>query len=163
MHDGTVHGSTVRISQKEESYVRMVRALIIRSGGHAWVYREGARRNLYVVEFSLSFLGHFCPFTDEDLASYARGFFDAEGGIPRDAATEPYLYFAQKGQASLRELRDILERLGIACGKLHRPSARADPAYWRFYVSRKSYSQFKRVVGSWHPRKAPVLCAMVNT
>lgn len=162
MHDGTVHKSTVRISQKEKSYVQMVRDLTIASGGHAWVYREGARRALYVVEFSHSFLGQFRPRTNGDIASYARGFFDAEGGMPRDPATEPYLYFAQKDEASLRDLRNILGQLGIACGKLHRPSARADPAYWRFYVSRKSFRQFRRVVGSWHPRKAPVLCAMVN-
>ena len=51
MHDGTLHGSTVRISQKEETYVQMVKTLIIRSGGHAWVYREGAERALFIVEF----------------------------------------------------------------------------------------------------------------
>ncbi len=162
MHDGTLHGSTVRISQKEESYVRMVRALIIRSGGHAWVYREGARRELFVVEFSRSFLGSFRPCTIGELASYARGYFDAEGGVPCDPAQGSYLYFAQKDCANLRELRDILQQLGIACGKMHRPSAHVAPRYWRFYVSRASHRRFEQVVGSWHPRKAPILRAMVD-
>ncbi len=162
MHDGTVHGSTVRISQKEESYVRMIKALILGSGGHAWVYREGASRALFVVEFSRSFLGGFRPSTHGDFASYVRGFFDAEGGIPRDPAKGSYLYFAQKDRAALRELRDILEGFGIGCGKMHRPSARVDPWYWRFYVSRGSHRRFERLVGSWHPRKQPILRAMVR-
>ena len=162
MHDGTLHGSTVRISQKEETYVQMVKTLIIRSGGHAWVYREGAERALFIVEFSRSFLGPFRPSTIEDLASYARGFFDAEGGVPRDPAKGPYLYFAQKDRAGLWELRGILERLGIACGKMHRPSAHVDPKYWRFYVSRDSHRRFEQVVGSWHPRKAPILRALAS-
>ncbi len=162
MHDGTVHGSTARISQKEEAYVQMVKMLIINSGGRAWVYREGANRALFVVEFSVSFLGGFRPSTKGDLASYARGFFDAEGGLPRDPSNSPYLYFAQKDRAGLGELREMLGRLGIACGKMHRPSARVDPAYWRFYVSRESHQRFERVVGSWHPRKGRILRAMVG-
>ena len=101
MHDGTVHGFTVRISQKEESYVRMVRVLIIRSGGHACVYREGAAPALFVVEFSRSFLGPFRPSTIGEFAGYARGFFDAEGGVPRDPAKGAYVYFAQEDRAGL--------------------------------------------------------------
>ena len=162
MHDGTVHGSTVRIAQKEESYVEMVKALIIGSGGHAWVYREGASRALFVVEFSLSFLGSYRMSTPGDYASYARGFFDVEGGVPRDPSKGSYLYFDQKDRAGLRELREMLEQLGIACGRLHRPSARADPACWRFYVSRGAHGRFEKVVGSSHPRKAPILHEMAD-
>lgn len=160
MHDGTIHGSTVRISQKEETYVKMVRELISSAGGRAWIYREGRMRSLYVVEFSHSFLASHTLVSREDLINYARGFFDAEGGVPRDAERAPYLYFAQKNRAELESLREILERLGIRCGTMHRPSARADPDYWRFYVRRESHFRFASVVGSYHPRKAPLLLAL---
>ncbi len=73
------------------------------------------------------------------MIEYARGYFDAEGGLPASTTSEPYIYFAQRNREDLEELRDILVRLGIACGRIHNPSRRADPRYWRFYVSRKSH------------------------
>lgn len=160
MQDGTVHGTTLRISQKEEAYVKMVKTLIVRSGGRAWTYREGRKRTLFVVEFSRSFLGAHQLVYRDDLIHYARGFFDAEGGIPHHAVGPRYIYFAQKGRKELFTLKRILERLGIRCGTIHRPSARADPNYWRFYVSRSSHQRFVTIVGSWHPRKAPLLRAL---
>lgn len=162
MHDGTIHGSTVRISQKEETYVKMVRDLISGAGGRAWTYREGRLRSLYVVEFSHSFLASQRLVSRQDFINYARGFFDAEGSVPRDAKRAPYLYFAQKDRMELASLRGILERLGIHCGTMHRPSARADPEYWRFYVHRASHLRFASLVGSYHPRKAPLLQALAT-
>ena len=160
MHDGTVHGLTVRITQKEESYVAMIRALITASGGRAWTYREGKQRDLHVVEFSLSFMEGHQLITGNDRVHYVRGFFDAEGGIPSDPLRYPYIYFAQKNRAELQHLRQILELLGIGCGSVHCPSHHADPDYWRFYVSRASHERFALTVGSWHPRKGPILRAM---
>jgi len=116
MHDGTVHKRTLRISQREESYVILLRRLIIANGGRAWIYREGRNRQLYVVEFSRSFLGNHRPSTREEMVDYVRGYFDAEGGVPKSASVEPYVYFAQKNRRDLEEVRGILLRLGIACG-----------------------------------------------
>lgn len=162
MHDGTIHGSTIRICQKEESYVAMIKGLIMGSGGRAWTYREGKLRTLFVVEFSRSFLKGHRMLTAQDSIHYARGFFDAEGGVPSDTRSYPYIYFAQKDRAGLQALRSMLQELGIGCGAMHCPSRRADPEYWRFYVSRESHARFARVVGSWHPRKAPIVQAMIQ-
>jgi len=163
MHDGTVRARTIRISQREESYVRLLRSLIEAVGGRAWTYREGKTRRLYVVEFSRSFMrGHELR-TRRDKVEYARGYFDAEGGIPATPSADPYLYFAQKSLPDLEEVRGILVGLGIECGRIHNPSRRADPEYWRFYVSRKSIPAFASLVGSLHPRKAILLHRMAAT
>ncbi len=162
MHDGTIRPRTIRISQKEESYVRFLRKLIRSMGGGAWTYREGRSRNVYVVEFSRSFMGGHRPRTKEERIDYARGYFDAEGGFPRGPSAAPYLYFAQKDRDDLTDLRGILIELGIPCGRIHNPSRRSDPDYWRFYVSRRSIGRFAELVGSWHPRKGPRLRAMTT-
>jgi hypothetical protein len=50
-------------------------------------------------------------------------------------------------------LQDVLVDMGISCGRLHNPSARIDPGYWRFYVLARSHQEFLSRIGSWHPRK----------
>ena len=131
-------------------------------GGNAWTYREGRSRDLYVVEFSHSFMiGHHLR-TRADRIEYARGYFDAEGGVPMHPSSEPYLHFAQKNREDLTELHGILTRLGLACGRIHSPSHGADPDYWRFYLSRNSIGRFAELIGSWHPRKAPRLRRMAE-
>lgn len=162
MHDGTVRAHTLRISQKEIAYVEFLAGMIRELGGHAWTYREGKRRHLYVVEFSKSLLRSFQPSSRQDHVDYLRGYFDAEGGIPSSPRSEPYIYLAQKNRADLDSARHMLTSLGIVCGKLHNPSRSVDPAYWRFYVRRQSLARFARIVGSYHPRKAPLLTAMAD-
>jgi len=162
MHDGTVRPRTLRISQREEAYVRFLRDLIIGLGRRAWTYRDGKSRHVYVVEFSRSLLNGVKLGPLRAWLDYARGYFDAEGGLPQFATGEPYLYFAQKNRKDLEALHDILCKIGITCGKIHNPSRRIDPAYWRFYVSRGSIPRFARYVGSWHPRKAPLLQGMAE-
>src|SRR3990172_3786083 len=163
MHDGTVRARTLRISQREKAYVESLRELILELGGRAWTYREGRTRDLYVVEFSRSFLGTPEVRTRKDMIDYVRGYFDAEGGIPRDPTREPYVFFAQKDRRALAEVRGMLLLLGIDCGRLHNPSRRVDPDYWRFYVRRRSIRRFAKVVGSWHPRKAALLRTMLQS
>jgi len=162
IHDGTVRHRTIRICQKEKSYVSFLRDLIISMGGRAWTYREGRSRNVFVVEFSRSFLDRARLVTREDRIDYVRGYFDAEGGVPSRNQAEPYLYFAQKDRDDLLHLRRILVSLRIRCGRMHNPSARADPDYWRFYVSRQSHRAFCDLIGSWHPRKARALANIVR-
>ena len=163
MHDGTIRARTLRISQREKAYVLFLRGLIIANGGNAWIYREGRTRQLYVVEFSKTFLGSPRVRTRGEMIDYVRGYFDAEGGIPSVPSSEPYVYFAQKNRRDLEGVRRILIRLGIACGKIHNPSRREDPNYWRFYVSRRSIRRFAELVGSWHPRKAEALRMMIQS
>lgn len=133
-----------------------LKRLVESLGGRAWTYREGRTRDLYVVEFSRSFLGADRVRSRKDAIDYVRGYFDAEGGISSNPQS-PYLYFAQKDREDLEELGRFLDGLGIERGKMHNPSRRADPDYWRFYLKRKSLGRFAKVVGSWHPRKSKLL------
>jgi len=92
-------------------------------------------------------------------AAYARGYFGAEGGIPRDQRARFYVQLVQKDRPDLLSLRNHLESVGFACGSIHNPSAKVDPEYWRFFVRTASHHDFIRMVGSWHPRKRVLLRA----
>jgi len=82
---------------------------------------------------------------------YARGYFDAEGGMPRRSEARLYLQLTQKDRHNLEAVHRILENRGIQCGRIHNPSHRVDPNYWRFYVKATSHKSFMALVGSWHP------------
>ncbi|MEE9181776.1 MAG: hypothetical protein V3U33_04335 [candidate division NC10 bacterium] len=69
----------------------------------------------------------------------------------------PYVYSAQKDRRDLEEPYAFLVSLGIEVGKMHNPSRRVDPDYWRFYIRRRSLRRFSDLVGSWHPRKSKLL------
>ncbi len=160
MHDGTIRRRTLRISQREKEYILSVQRLIVSLGGNAWIYREGQTRELFVVEFARSFLDSCVVRTRKEIIGYIRGYFDAEGGIPVIADERPYLYFAQEKKADLTALWLMLIWVGIDCVRIHNPSRRADPDYWRFFVRRSSIPASIRRVGSWHPRKARLLDMM---
>jgi hypothetical protein len=161
LHDGTARHRTFRISQKEEAYVSFLKRLIESLGGCAWTYREGKTRDLYVVEFSRSFMGPHQVRSRLDVIDYVRGYFDAEGGVSSDPRS-PYVYFAQKDRKDLEELRGFLLSLAIEVGRIHNPSRRVDPDYWRFYLRRSSLRRFEALVGSWHPRKSKLLQTMIE-
>jgi hypothetical protein len=141
LHDATERKTTYRIAQKSKAYIEFLAKGIKSLGRKAWMYREGKSRNLYVVEFSKSLLKGAKIRFRQDKIDYIRGYFDAEGGIARNPKVRYYLYFAQK------------EELGIACGKVHNPSKKVDPRYWRFFIRAKSYEDFAKIIGSWHPVK----------
>jgi len=153
LHDATERKTTYRIAQKSKAYVEFLAEGIRSLGRKAWTYKEGKSRNLYVVEFSKSLLKGTKIRSRQDKIDYARGYFDAEGGVSRDPKVRYYLYFAQKNSSDLQEVKSYLEELGIVCGKIHNPSKRADPEYWRFFIRAKSYEDFASIIGSWHPVK----------
>lgn len=156
LHDGTQTRYTYRIAQKSEPSVQDLAQMVRDLGGNAWVYREGSNRRVFVVEFSKSFLSGFEVSSIQDKIDYTRGYFDAEGSVPLNGSRF-YAYFCQKDRTDLAEVRQYLEQLGISCGKIHNPSERIDPNYWRFFVRAKSYSDFARIIGSRHPAKRKVL------
>jgi hypothetical protein len=84
---------------------------------------------------------------------YVRGYFDSDGGMPRDPKARLYFQLCQKDQRSLDAVVSILESSGIQCGRVHNPSERVDPEYWRVFVRSRSHESFMRFVGSWHPAK----------
>ena len=157
LHDGTVRKLTYRIVQKDQEYIEFLVKEIKNLGQKAWMYKEGKTRNLYVAEFSKSFLKDFVIESNQDRVDYIRGYFDAEGGVSRDPKVRYYLYFAQKNLKDLKQIRQWLEEFGIKCGSIHNPSKMVDPNYWRFFISIQSYEKFAQLIGSWHPFKSRFL------
>lgn len=152
-HDATysrLH-MTTRFCQADREWLVVLAALLTSIGSRSWIYREGKERSVWVLETS------WRPSAEGlqpgDSAAYVRGYFDAEGGIPRSPDARFYIQFVQKDHDDLEDARGRLVGLGITCGRLHNPSARVDANYWRFYVASRSFDEFIRLVGSWHPRK----------
>ena len=164
LNDGTFSARhrTYRIGQADEAWVEMVSLVPNPSwmqifGCRSWIYREGSERRFWVVEttaplLSLDFDARPLVGRRDGLA-YARGYFDAEGGTPRRASARMYVAFSQKSYRDLNVLRQILESWAISCGKIHNPSVRVNPHYWRFYIRARSHERFIRLVGTSHPGK----------
>ena len=91
-----------------------------------------------------------------------RGYFDAEGGMPRDRSARLYLQFTQKNLLNLECVHRILSSVGISGGRIHNPSQSVDPDYWRFYIRSESHHRFMAMVGSWHPRKRRLMEARMK-
>lgn len=163
LHDGTQSAlhHTHRISQKGTEWLDKLQECLATLGHKSWMYQEGKARSVYVLETTASFLAvDFDPDsleTREEKIAYVRGYFDAEGGLPQQPDARFYIQFTQKDRVELSKVSKILEDIGIRCGKIHNPSKRVDPDYWRFYVLSGSHRDFARVVGSWHPRKRAIL------
>jgi LAGLIDADG-like domain len=163
-HDATIsrrHG-TVRFGQADLRWLDVLNVLVNRLGQKAWTYREGRSRRLWVLETPVRVLAEAPDFSlPEVCLAYARGYFDADGGIPRNVSARFYIQFVQKNHADIAQLRAILESLSIGCGRLHNPDRRRDSNLWRFYVVAASQQRFAVTIGSWHPRKRSLLAARV--
>ena len=96
LHDGTLRPRTVRISQKEETYILLLRDMVKGMGCNAWAYREGRDLNLFVVEFSRFLLVPHRIKSVRERIDHIRGYFDAEGGVPARASVAPYIYPLKK-------------------------------------------------------------------
>jgi hypothetical protein len=148
---------TTRFTQKDPRWLVGVAALLKHVGFRSWLYQEG-QRGVYCLETSWKAVPTSVVVTRHP-DHYLRGYFDSDGGIPRDPDARFYIQFVQKDRDDLMQAKQLLERLGISCGELHNPSARVDPNYWRFFVRARSHDRFVRTVGSWHPRKRGLLVA----
>jgi LAGLIDADG-like domain len=158
LHDGTMSRAhrTVRFGQSDRRWLEVIRDLLGHLGQRSWLYREGQNRDFWVVETSDRWLDDPDPRLENPLA-YARGYFDAEGGVPHGPESRFYVQYVQSDHDDLAEVREMLVSAGIECGKLHNPSRRVDPHMWRFYVLARSHRRFIEAVGSWHPRKRSLL------
>jgi len=156
--DGTFNPlhKTLRICQADVRWLRVLQRLLERLGKRSWMYREGTR-NVWVIETTWRPESPETVRTPGEATAFVRGYFDAEGGVPADAHDRFYVQFVQKNHADLVRTRDLLELLGVQCGRTHNPSARRDPGYWRFYVRAASHRRFIQLIGSWHPRKRTLL------
>jgi intein-encoded DNA endonuclease-like protein len=161
VHDGTYNQKhkTFRITQANVDWLKFLKNCLAKLGYRSWIYKEGKARGVYALETTADiFKSKLNPIvlSKNTKIAYARGYFDAEGGIPRDSGHWFYIQISQKNKSELETLKSILEELGINCGKIHIPSAKVDPDYYRFFVSRKSHKDFARIIGSWHPRKRKI-------
>lgn len=154
LHDGTKRKTTYRIAQKGLAFAKMLGSGIKRLGGRCWSYQEGKQRDVYITEFSQSFLRNVAITTDQDKLDYVRGYFDAEGSIAKTPNVRFYIYFAQKNFDDLNMVKKILAEFDIHTGVIHNPSKKVDSHYWRFFVKADSYKRFIITVGSAHPDKS---------
>ena len=157
LHDATARQYTYRLSQNTRAYVEDIASTVRHLGFDAWMYREGDDRDIHVVEFSKRVLDGFTVTSREEKRDYVRGYFDADGSVPKDPDARLYVYFAQKDKTDLLEVKRYLEEFDVGTGTLHRPSKENAPEYWRFYVSTASHEAFVREIGSRHPRKRDIL------
>ena len=152
---------TWRFSQSNRRWLVRLQNLLKQIGYRSWLYREGKRRRLYVLETTAKFLSirnrPIDLWRQSEKIAFVRGFFDAEGGVPRDLKVRYYLQFSQKNHRELSLVRKMLEDVGIKRGRIHNPSKNVDPEYWRFFVRAQSYKDFTHLIGSWHPRKQKLL------
>lgn len=153
LHDSTERKYTYRICQKSFEFIQQLNQSIKMLGFNSWIYKEGKDRNLYIVEFSKKLLSNTTLTTMEDKIDYIRGYFDSEGSVPKSLSARYYIYFCQKDFQDLAYVRALLEEFGIQCGKIHVPSKRIDPNYYRFYVLCNSWQLFGQLIGSYHPEK----------
>ena len=161
LHDASLNKKKrYRFTQKGTEWLTLLQKLFQELGYKSWIYREG-NREVYTLETLAQFLDFgFDPLTldtNVEKVAYIRGFFDAEGGVPRNAKADFYIQLVQKDKTKIEKLVRMLDTLGISTGKIHNPSERVDPNYWRIYVSWRSHKDFVSKIGSWHPLKAKIL------
>lgn len=154
MHDSTKSRYTYRLCQKSLSFLETIRLGIHNMGSKAWIYKEGKNRYVYVLEFARSLLKDVAVSSQRDKIDYIRGYFDAEGSVPRNLSARYYIYFCQKSYSDLEQVQKYLSEFGIACGKIHVPSKNVDPNYFRFYILCNSWELFGRLIGSFHTEKS---------
>jgi intein-encoded DNA endonuclease-like protein len=167
IHDGTFSSNKrFRISQKGTEWLEVLQKCFAYLGYKSWIYKEGKDREVYVLETLANFLDfNFNPLRlkkNSEKAGYIRGFFDAEGGIPKNSKAKFYIQLAQKNEKKMRDIKNILTDLKIKTGKIHNPSQKVDPNYWRIYVSAESQKAFVEKISSWHPRKIRTLVERVK-
>ena len=162
LHDGTFSSNKrFRISQSGTDWLKILQGLFRKLGYNSWIYKEGKYRKVYVLETLADFLDFkFNPLTlrdNEERIAYIRGFFDAEGGIPRNEKASFYIQLVQNDKEKLEKLKTLLSDLGISTGKIHNPSIAVNPSYWRMYVLANSQKAFLEKIKTWHPRKIKTL------
>jgi hypothetical protein len=154
---------THRYGQSDRGWLETLQSILGVLGHRSWIYREGKHREFWILETSAKFLTiSFDGSTlveNEAGLDYVRGYFDADGGMPRDPRARLYVQYCQNNRKSLETVKSILASWGIESGRIHNPSVRVDPDYWRFFIRANSHSRFFDLVSSWHPRKRAQIVA----
>ncbi|MBU4142947.1 LAGLIDADG family homing endonuclease [Patescibacteria group bacterium] len=160
LHDATFSSNKrFRFSQKGTKWLKLLKLMLKKIGYNSWIYREGKNRSVYVLETLAPFLDfNFNPLklaSKIEKINYLKGFFDAEGGIPKNDK-KFYIQLVQSDKEKLRKIKKILKDLKIETGNIRNPSKKVDPEYWRMYVLKTSHKKFVKLIGSLHHRKIKV-------
>lgn len=126
LHDATFSSNRrYRFSQKGTGWLILLKDLLGKINYSSWIYREGRGREVFVLETLADFLDFaFNPLSLRDApvkAAYVRGFFDAEGGVPRNSSDRFYIQLVQNSKPKLEALKKVLNELGIETGHIHNP------------------------------------------
>jgi hypothetical protein len=163
LHDGTFnkYNQRYRFSQIGTDWLNILKSYLKITKNSSWIYKEGSNRKVYVLETRAKFLDtKFNPMklvTLEEKAAYLRGFFDAEGGISKNAKARFYIQLVQNNKDKLEKIKILLEAFGIQTGKIHNPSFKIDPDYFRMFVLSGSKEKFLKEIGTCHPKKIRIL------
>lgn len=159
IHDATLNKSKrIRFSQKNKQWLEILQKFLKEIGYNSWIYKEGKDRNIYVLETLCKELNfNFSPsnLTVKEKLVYMKGFFDAEGGIPHKSGRF-YIQLTQKNFKKIQTIKDLLSELGIDSGRIHNPSKKVDPEYWRIFIPSRDYKKFAKIINSFHPLKAKI-------
>ncbi len=88
---------------------------------------------------------------------YVRGFWDAEGGLPK-TTKQTYISFDQKNRSALEFIRDILITKGF-----HPTRITLTGKCWQFRLTRKmELARYFQEIGTAHPEKRYRFLKMLN-
>ena len=119
LHDGTFNkfNQRFRFCQKGTEWLEVLKRRLKYTGYHSWIYKEGKDRDVYVLETQAEFLDTTFDLlslsTLEEKKAYIRGFFDAEGGIPKRPKSLFYIQLVQNSESKLLKIKSVLNELGI--------------------------------------------------
>ncbi len=165
LHDGYVYtgkrkGKVAVITQKNRLWLERLKDILKQLESNSWIFQQ---RQIHVLETKFPELLKPIDVGSLDLQSslaYVAGFFDAEGGIPRNPKDSLYIQFVQKKRVKLDEIVSILEKSNIRCGKIHQYDKKSK--CWRFFVKRESHLKFIQTINSKHPEKQERLLLFKN-
>lgn len=123
--DGTFNRlhNTWRIAQRDVSWLEVLQEVLGRLGARGWIYREG-NRDVHVIETTHDLRSPNPCEALSEMKGFCRGYFDAEGGIPRDPEARFYIQMVQKEHTDLCIARDYL-------GCLNRPGFDGGCETWK--------------------------------
>ena len=112
LHDGSLNKKKrFRITQKGKGWLEILKILLKQIGYNSWIYKEGRERKVYALETLANFLDfEFNPLKlrkSGEKIGYIRGFFDAEGGIPKKTKDRFYIQLVQNDKDKLEKLKNL--------------------------------------------------------
>ncbi|OGI14829.1 hypothetical protein A3K63_03915 [Candidatus Micrarchaeota archaeon RBG_16_49_10] len=128
------------------------------------IYLQEEKTTVWYIAFKkkdvwkkLSYLRTVSPRTQEQQKLYIRGFWDADGGCPKNPSEDRKIYikFTQKDRQSLEEIKETLNRtFQIKTGVVRISEIGKNGPIWRFTITSKDgITKFCRKIGSFHPEK----------